>query len=596
MIPITILYVWSFPYFERLNNPNELVRVYMTLAIVDDGTYDITEVCNRYTWVNDRSAVGQRAYSSKAPGASLAGVPVYAVAKLLGKLTGQPPSLRETVWSLRLAVSVIPAILFLFFFRRMLGSLTERGFVRDLVFVGTAIATPAFTYIHQFAGHTPSACALFGSYILLSGARRAGRWSPAGAAGFGLLLATAPVMEYQALVPSIVVGLAFVVSRVSWHKVPLASAAAAGAIPLGLLAHFHWAAFGSPLSTGYAYIENPAFQMLLSEGWMGLTYPRMGRLVQLLLSTDTGLLIFSPMLGFGLVLGPLASWMRQRGLFDEHRAHAAVVSALVVISLILFISANILWRAGWTAGPRYLTALVPFAAVLALFGLDGADRLWGWPVRVIAAATLFFGFLMSGISGAFYPHLPVTFANPVFEVLLPLIRDGFVPRNLGYLLGLRGLSGYLPAVALGLAPLVALLTVQAHRSNANRLSFLLTSVLVFALACQPFSRLAKHSQMPQWGIDDLMAVYSTWEPLDNVTYFERHGCTVGDTIWRIECPDRLTSGRVEMRLGLRWLAAIRYRTIGAGGGLPAVSGVVPPRPVPLAKPQSRTSIKSSDGS
>jgi hypothetical protein len=166
-----------------------------------------------------------------------------------------------------------------------------------------------------------------------------------------------------------------------------------------------------------------------------------------------------------------------------------------------------------------------------------------------------------------------------------MLRDGFVPTNVGYLLGLRGLTGYLPALALGLAPLLALLVVRVHDDLAHRLSFLITAMLLAALACQPLARLASRSPMPQWGLDDLQAVHSTWEPLDNVAYFERHGCSVGDTVWRLECPDRLTSGRVEMRLGLRWLAAIRYRTIDRAPTAPPPPPADPAEAVPLSMPQ-----------
>ncbi len=32
---------WLFVFFEKLNNPNELVRVYMARAILEHGTYVI---------------------------------------------------------------------------------------------------------------------------------------------------------------------------------------------------------------------------------------------------------------------------------------------------------------------------------------------------------------------------------------------------------------------------------------------------------------------------------------------------------------------------------------------------------------------------
>ncbi|MBW2260399.1 MAG: hypothetical protein JRG91_00380 [Deltaproteobacteria bacterium] len=569
MIPIVILYVWSFPYFELLNSPNEVVRLYMTIAIGDHGSYDIEPVCRRYTWVNDRSVVGDRAYSSKAPGASLAAVPFYLMAKGWAAIRGSPLERSEIVRWLRLTVCVIPALVFLFAFRRFTSTLGYSPFVRDAVFVGTALGTPAFTYVHQFAGHVPAACSLFGAYIVLDGARRRGGWSAWRSAWFGCLLATAPVMDYQALVPGLVVGGAFLLERASRRPAVLLPAVAGGALPLSFMAHFHWSAFGSPLRTGYAFIENPGFQMMLSEGWMGLTYPHIDRLIKLLVSTDNGLFFYSPFLLFGLLVLPLAPALWRAAGRDSALLRHVVVSAGVVVTLVLFIASNISWSAGWTAGPRYLTPLMPFASLLALVGLGEADRIWGAPARAAALTCVLLAVFFSGVSGAVYPHLPVAFVNPIFEVLVPMLRDGFLPGNLGYDLGLRGVWGYVPALVLGLAPLLAWLCVASSRTTPGRASILASAVLAAALFCQPFADFARRAAMPPWGINDLQGVYVSWHPADNIAYFERCGCTIEDgNIWRMTCRDRIAKGRVLMRLGLKHLAVQYYH----GGGGQTQSG------------------------
>jgi hypothetical protein len=359
--------------------------------------------------------------------------------------------------------------------------------------------------------------------------------------------------------------------------VPLALALVAGLVPLGLMAHFHNVAFGSPLNTGYAYIENPAFQEMLSEGWMGLTYPRPDRLLHLTLSTDCGLLFFSPLLAFGLMV--LAAPLLGSGGWNRDRIHLCGWSLAAVVSLLLFISSNILWRAGWSAGPRYLTALMPFAALLALEGLAEADRAWGAPARVVALAAMMLGVFLSGVSGAIYPHFPVEFHNPVFELLVPMLREGFYPDNAGYhLFGLRGVWGYAPALVLGLAPCLGWLVVSMHRSSGARASLLVTAVLLAVLACQPFADRARRAAMPMWGLEDIQGMYTAWQPVENVTYFDGQGCSAEANMWRLFCPDRLTQGRVQMRLGLKWLAALQYQGRGyfrsPGQERPAIRGVV----------------------
>ena len=61
---------WLFVYFDKLNNPNELVRVYMARALLEHGTYAIGErrwqggafrdagpVYSDWGYVNDKALV-----------------------------------------------------------------------------------------------------------------------------------------------------------------------------------------------------------------------------------------------------------------------------------------------------------------------------------------------------------------------------------------------------------------------------------------------------------------------------------------------------------------------------------------------------------
>src|ERR1700759_1404033 len=72
----SIVYLTSFPYYERLNNPNENARVWMTRAIVEHHVLNLDQVQKEWGWVNDKAAYCGHVYSSKAPGASFFGVPV----------------------------------------------------------------------------------------------------------------------------------------------------------------------------------------------------------------------------------------------------------------------------------------------------------------------------------------------------------------------------------------------------------------------------------------------------------------------------------------------------------------------------------------
>jgi hypothetical protein len=87
-------FFFVFPYIGAFNNPNENVRTYMTMAVVEDGTFEINDVVRRFGWVNDMAKVPHpdgtfSYYSLKGPANSYAGIPVYwayrSVAKLFGK-------------------------------------------------------------------------------------------------------------------------------------------------------------------------------------------------------------------------------------------------------------------------------------------------------------------------------------------------------------------------------------------------------------------------------------------------------------------------------------------------------------------------------
>src|SRR4051812_32805750 len=78
-----VVFTCVFPYLQAVNNPNENVRTYMTMAIVEDHTFKIDAIVQRYGWVNDMAAApdkktGERhLYSVKSPAVSYMGVPFY---------------------------------------------------------------------------------------------------------------------------------------------------------------------------------------------------------------------------------------------------------------------------------------------------------------------------------------------------------------------------------------------------------------------------------------------------------------------------------------------------------------------------------------
>ena len=116
---VSLAYLCVAPYFPRINNPNENVRIWMTRAIVEDHTLAIDGTVRAWGYVDDKAVSGGHLYSSKAPGTSLLGVPALWAQTRLLHLAGWPsPSKRATTFALRF-LSVMPcALLFLYAFAR----------------------------------------------------------------------------------------------------------------------------------------------------------------------------------------------------------------------------------------------------------------------------------------------------------------------------------------------------------------------------------------------------------------------------------------------------------------------------------------------
>jgi hypothetical protein len=186
-------YLYVFPYFPRVNNPNENVRFYMTAAIVEDGTYHIDGPRQRWGWVNDAAVYEGHYCSVKAPATSLLGVPAYWAYRELASIRGVPFDRTTALWAVRVFASVLPALAFLAYYYRWLARRGGERVVRDAVFASVALGSMFYAYAILFVTHTLSAVAAFGAFMILRDARHAKTmgWGEAGLAGLLATLVTA---------------------------------------------------------------------------------------------------------------------------------------------------------------------------------------------------------------------------------------------------------------------------------------------------------------------------------------------------------------------------------------------------------------------
>jgi hypothetical protein len=131
------------------------------------------------------------------------------------------------------------------------------------------------------------------------------------------------------------------------------------------------------------------------------------------------------------------------------------------------------WHGGWTFGPRYLTPMLPFLALPLAFA----------PLRTVSFL------LLAGLSlfqvlpvAATINQIPEPVANPLVEIVIPLLREGLGAVSLGSALGLRGFWSLLPAIALPAAIGLVLLRMAGPVSRSVEPAALKVASFLVAVA------------------------------------------------------------------------------------------------------------------
>jgi len=445
---VVVCYVYPFPYFKKINNPNENVRIWATRAIAEFHQLDIRPVTDQWGPVDDMAKAGDRLVSSKAPGATWLGVPVYAAYRAVARaLDLRPPSEATATRVLRLGGVAAPMAAFLFFFARWVERETGSARARDLLVLGLGVGSPIYPYGVIFAGHVHGAALAFVSFALLARGARGSRGPPRGTrpATFaaGLCAGFAVVFEYQLAVVLLIFGgwtLARGGRRAVWFT--------AGALPaMVLLAVYHTVLFGRPWAFPYGHLANAVYaEEHHGHGFFGLVLPEPTACWSLLFSVRRGLFAFSPVLALGL-------WGTVRSIGRARRGPALTVLVTTVV-MFAFQAGMTNWRAGWSVGPRYIVVLAPLLA-------GAAAWCWRWPryaaLAPIAGGLVAASVFLSGLSGVMFPHYPESYSNPVFDLTVPLLLEGHAPYNIGRGLGLAGAWSLAPlAVVVGTAFLLGM--------------------------------------------------------------------------------------------------------------------------------------------
>ena len=479
---VLVVFTTVFPYIAQVNNPNENVRTYMTMALVEDHTFKIDRMVQRHGWTNDMALAPDKAtgelhhYSVKAPAISYAGMPIYwAFTKLAPRFGHSVPteasSLEEKAWwlrtstfVLRLFVVQLPCFGFLVWFERFLRGVSQDVVLRLTAVAAAGLGTNFLAYSLMFVSHAPFACAAFASFGIIARERRLypdvrmRRLSRAFLAGFFAGLAT--LLEYHAATLS--VGLAIWALFTFWRPTRYALFGVGAMINAAGLLFFQKRAFGNAFTPGHLMVENQSFAALHKHGLFGLEKPNMGVFADISVSHTYGFFGTSPFMWLGLLAIPFGVVVSLRYVADRGKRRAATIAWLSLMGILwLTVSAAIIWRGGWTIGPRYLGAAPPFfayGAVCALEEISAHSRVRRSIMRGLAGGLALASVLSMGLVGIVYNTLPESVSRPLTQIALPFVRAGFVPHHAGEWLGFpEATFWYVVAGCLGAAALVAAL-------------------------------------------------------------------------------------------------------------------------------------------
>ena len=382
-----LLALLAVPVFPHFLSPNEFTRWALAASLVERGTLEISSALPALgPDFEDVSEKDGRVYSNKAPGATLVALPGY----LLARPFSGPPSplsMRPVLWAMRLFGATLPAgclALVLFHAAVRFGASPSRAASAAFALL---FATPLFTYGLLLFSHALVAACLFGGWVALFVPGDPSRSFLRDLAA-GALLGLAVISEYPAAVPA---GVLFLCAVVPTPRRALALAAG-GAPFAALLGAYDLACFGGVFELSSAHERAPLFHSLASAGLFGISLPSPRIVLRLLADPSKGLLVFSPF----LLLWP--------GAFRATRAATAFGGRLALVlaplSLLLLYAGYPNWHGGFSVGPRYLVAALPFLVFPFAFREGGflESALVGASTLAVCATTLAFPFVPPGFA------------------------------------------------------------------------------------------------------------------------------------------------------------------------------------------------------
>ncbi len=438
-------------YFHQpVDYDNTSSRYFLVSAVVDRGTLSIDE--NEKETI-DKSFYNGHYYSNKAIGAPLLGVPVYWITRHLPFLKDSPPLSPSSKYIVRLFTTTLPFALLgvvMFWLACSAGASVRNSF---LMVVAYSFGTISLIHSTLFSGHQIAASFLFFSFALVC--CLAGRVDepcrfsrPVVLFLSGLFAGFAAITDYPAVIIVFLLTVYVLSLRLPFRNVLIFISG--GMTCAGLVAVYNILCFDNPISLSYSHLSFEKFRDEATSGLFGINLPRFGTLTALLFSPARGIFIIMPVLLLALAgLGEMIAG-------EKNRREAFFIIA-VCIAYVFFNSGYSGWHGGWTFGPRYLVPMLPFLAFAIAF-----CRLNSFSFFLLFLLSAFQ--ILPAVVGM--PHAPEGVRNPLVEIIIPCIGQGYLARNAGMLFGLPGLLSVVP-VALVIGYLLLITNKKTKRMSAG---------------------------------------------------------------------------------------------------------------------------------
>ncbi|MDO8433943.1 MAG: PA14 domain-containing protein [Candidatus Binatus sp.] len=407
----------SYAYFYQGSDQSVACRFDLMRSMLEKGTLWIDDFCGFNT--ADIIKFGPHIYSVKAPGTSFTALIPWAAIKLA--LTPLQANHEEMFWAFATYLTTLATTglltalmcLVMYRFARFLGAPEGRAAGIAMIL---GLGTIAFPYATELTGEPVAAVTSFcGFYLVATFTKRS---SIARAFFGGFLAGWAVLNDYPVFLAAAAIGIYALFKLPAWKDVAAFSAGAA--ITAIVLFAYNWGAFGSPLFFSYQAFKLPENAQFPEQavGFVGLTYPKIRILWNVLLDPQRGLLFCNPVLL--LTIPAVAYFARQL----RWRAEFAV-TVFAFMALILFNASYgesiVSWGGGTATGPRQIVAAIPFMVLTLAFLPAASDLLLGALAFVSVAIML--------MATATNPHFPYEYENPVRDFALQQFMRGDFATN-----------------------------------------------------------------------------------------------------------------------------------------------------------------------